>query len=168
MTHQTESDFAHVLDAVKLSIMPHEFAAPSRVAQLDALDMEEEIYEELLQTVGRIARPVAPALLQRFRPELQFALRALFFRYTVAVNKPSVGCQLQGLVFANGSIRAAADAAAEAALEAAKNALRAAEGVNSSAAKPDAPSLEEVGVGTLTKRQKFLYFVLGICGPWVS
>lgn len=170
-TRQTESDFAEVLDASNVSLVPHESAATSRVAQLDALDMEEEIYAELLQTVGRIARPVAPALLQRFRPELQFALRALFFRYTVAVNKPSVGCQLQGLVFANGSIGAAAEAAAEAALEAAKNALRAADGVgsSSSATKTETRLLEEeIGVGTLTQRQKFLYFLFGIGGPWVS
>ena len=71
----------------------------SRVGQLDALDMESEINEELLQAVARIAQPIAPALLQRFRPELELVLRALFFRYTIYHNKPSVGCQLQGLVY---------------------------------------------------------------------
>jgi hypothetical protein len=169
----TTAAFERRLEAAGFSRVVADPPQTSRVMQLDALDMESEIGEELLQAVARIARPVAPALLQRFRPELTLALHALLFRYTVYANKPSLGCQLQGLVFANGAAGAAADAAAEAALATARAAVDMAAAVaapassDASSSSAAVAAAEELGIGTLTHRQKVLYFVLGICGPWV-
>jgi len=131
----------------------------SKVSQLDAQFMEDELHEEILQGIARIAQPVAPSFVQKYRPEITLALRALFFRYTVFENKPSLGCQLQGLVYINDSADAAATFAAESALAAARKMVR--------PVKPVPSPLDEVGIGTLSSVQKWRYAMLGLVMPWV-
>ena len=138
----------------------------NRAHQLDATFMEDEVVEELLSTVSKIAQPVVPSLLQRFRPELNLLLRGIIFRYTVYLNKPSIGCQLQGLVYATSASNAAKAAVAEATLEAAVSVI--------DAQKSPAHTHSTTGVGvsargpgTLTKRQILVFALLSLVCPWV-
>ena len=78
--------------------------AISRVSQLDALLLEEQLHALLER---QLARALGDARAGRWRPELRLALRGVAFAATVARNRPRPGDALQNLRYRNERLFAA-------------------------------------------------------------
>lgn len=71
----------------------------ARVNQLDAQRLDSEIHELLGGELASVFEVFWPGLVERLRPELQALLRAALWRYTIWIDAPTPGCQLQNLVY---------------------------------------------------------------------
>jgi peroxin-2 len=109
-----------------------------RVNQLDAAHLDEEVTSILGSQARGAFKFLAPSLVSWLKPELDALLQLALFRFTVFVDRPTPGHQLQNLRYRNEAHAALAEAAA-----------------------PRDPA-----VFVLTRTQKTLYALLSIGGRW--
>jgi len=72
-----------------------------RVNQLEAAQLDKDVILLLSMQLRRIFRFFSPAMLMRYKAELDSLLHLLLYRFTIALDKPTPGAALQNLQYRN-------------------------------------------------------------------